>query len=117
MAKPQQLANGACGFSDGSKAGQWRVPNVWERERVVDESSSAPALTEGNPVIQVATGGYWTSTSIFQCPTSAPNGWAVDFTTGQLTTGQYVNDGTTNVKTSPLAVPAVKGASGGRVTV
>jgi hypothetical protein len=112
MAEAQQLAAGACGLNDGSKAGEWRVPNVWEIESVVDESVSAPALTAGSPFANVASGGYWTSTSIFGDPTSAPYAWAVD-----LTNGQYIDDQTTNAKTNTLAVWAVKGVSGGAVTL
>jgi hypothetical protein len=112
MAEAQQLAIGACGLSDGSKAGEWRAPNVWEMESVVDESASLPALTAGSPFTNVASGGYWTSTSIFGDPTSAPFAWAVD-----LTTGQYIDDQTTNAKTNTLAVWAVKGTSGAAVTL
>ncbi len=112
MAEAQQLASGACGLSDGSKAGEWRVPNVWEMESIVDESASAPALTAGSPFVNVAGGGYWTSTSIFGDPASAPDAWAVE-----LTSGQYIDDGATNLKTNTLAVWAVKGMSGAAVTL
>lgn len=114
MAEAQQLASGACGLSDGSKAGQWRVPNVWEMESIIDESASAPALTAGNPFVNVARGGYWTSTSIFSNPTSAPYAWAID-----LTSGQYIDDevNNLNLKTNVLAVWAVKGTSSGAVTL
>lgn len=112
MAEAQQLAGGACGLSDGSTAGQWRVPNVWEMESIVDESASAPALTAGSPFINLAGGGYWTSTSIFSSPTSAPDAWAID-----LSSGQYIDDTTTNVKTHALAVWAVKGTGGGAVAL
>ena len=95
-------------MGDGSKACQWRVPNVWEMESIIDESASAPALTAGSPFVDVAGGWYWTSTNIFGNPTA----WAVD-----LTSGQYIDDSSANVKTSTLAVWAVKGASGGAVTL
>ena len=114
MAEAQQLASGACGLSDGSKAGQWRVPNVWEMESIIDESAAAPALTVGSPFVNVTGGGYWTSTSIFNNPTSAPYAWAID-----LTSGQYIDDevNNLNLKTNALAVWAVKGTSGGAVTL
>jgi hypothetical protein len=111
MSEAQQLSNGACGLTDGSTPGRWRVPNVWELESIVDESASAPALTAGSPFVNVAAGGYWTSTSIFGNPT-APYAWVID-----LTSGQYNDDQTTNLKTNTLAVWAVKGASGGAVTL
>ena len=112
MAEAQHLASGACGLSDGSTAGQWRVPNVWEMESIIDESASATALTPGSPFTNVASGGYWTSTSIFTDPTSAPDAWAID-----LTSGQYIDDTVINLKTNTLAVWAVKGSSGGAVTL
>src|SRR5208283_1799843 len=44
-----QLASGQCGLTDGSTAGQWRMPNVNELESLVDISRSNPALAAGNP--------------------------------------------------------------------
>ena len=44
-----QLASGQCGLTDGSTAGQWRMPNVNELESLVDISRSNPALSAGNP--------------------------------------------------------------------
>jgi hypothetical protein len=80
-------------------------------ESLVDESAAAPALTAGSPFVHVAGGGYWTSTSIFGNPT-APYAWVID-----MTSGQYNDDQATNLKTNPLAVWAVKGASGGAVAL
>lgn len=114
MAAAQALASGSCGLSDGSAAGQWRVPNVWELESMIDESANAPALTAGNPFVGVANNYYWSSTSIFgdPSPTGAPTAWTI-----HLGTGEYTNDGVTNVKTNALAVWAVKGSSGATVTL
>jgi hypothetical protein len=78
-------------------------------ESIVDESASAPALTAGNPFVNVAGGGYWTSTSIFGNP-MVPYAWVID-----LTSGQYNDDEATNLKTNTLAVWAVKSTSGGAV--
>ena len=108
MAEAQQLTAGSCGLSDGSSAGQWRVPNVWEMESIIDESSSAPALTAGSPFVNITGGGYWTSTSIF----GGPDAWVID-----LSSGQYIDDTVTNLKTNTLAVWAVKGTSGAAVTL
>ena len=36
LAVVNRLAAGACGLADGSSAGQWRLPNQWELESVVD---------------------------------------------------------------------------------
>lgn len=112
MAEAQQLASGACGLADGSKAGDWRVPNVWELESLVDESAAAPALSAGNPFMNVGSAGYWTSTSIYGGPTAAPTAWVID-----LASGRYVNDSVVNLKSNSLAVWAVRGRSGGAVTL
>ena len=110
ISEAQQLASGSCGLSDGSTAGQWRVPNVWELESVIDESATAPVLTAGSPFSNVASTYYWTSTSIFSdpSPTGAPTAWTIN-----LGNGQYNNGGVVNVKTNTLSVWAVKGTSSG----
>lgn len=105
------LATGACGLSDGSAAGQWRLPNQWELESVVDESASAPAIGVGAPFVNVASSAYWTSTSYYGGQVGSPSAWAI-----RLGDGRYVNDGVANAKTAPLGVWAVKGdGSGGAV--
>ena len=45
-----QLASGACGLTDGSKAGDWRLPNINELESMVDVSESNPALSAGKSI-------------------------------------------------------------------
>ncbi len=107
------LAAGACGLTDGSSAGQWRVPNQWELESLVDESASAPAISAGAPFTNVAAGAYWTSTSYYGGQGGSPQAWAI-----RMSDGRYVNDGVGNVKTaSTLGVWAVRGTSGGAVTL
>jgi hypothetical protein len=106
------LSSGECGLSDGSAAGQWRLPNLSEIESLVDVSTSNPALTAGNPFTNVSTGIYWTSTAIwggaFAPVTFA---WAL-----RLGDGSYIDDEASNVvATSNNAVWAVKGTSGGAV--
>ena len=105
-----QLASGTCGLTDGSAAGQWRMPNMWELESVVDESAASPAVTAGNPFVNVANATYWTSTSYYGGEGGSPAAWAI-----RMSDGRYINDGSANAKTSSLAVWAVKGAGGGAV--
>ena len=61
------LANGACGLTDGSTVGQWRLPNVNELRSLVDYSQSNPPLPSGYPFTGVVSTGsypyYWTSTT------------------------------------------------------
>jgi hypothetical protein len=103
------LAGGSCGLSDGSKAGQWRLPNLVELESIVDVSASNPALTPGNPFTNVSNTTYWSSTSYFGGQGGSPNAWAI-----RMTDGRYINDSITNVKaTSVNQVWAVKSTGGG----
>jgi len=108
-----QLASGACGLSDGTTAGQWRMPNLWELESIVDESAAGPAVTAGSPFVHVAATGYWTSTSYYGGIGGSPEAWAI-----RMSDGRYLNDGSTNLKaTGSLAVWAVRGAGGGAVAL
>jgi hypothetical protein len=107
------LAAGACGLSDGSKPGDWRLPNLNEIESLVDVSASHPALTLGNPFVHVSTGIYWSSTSYFGGQAGSPYAWAI-----RMDDGRYINDGVLNNKTTALnAVWTVRGAGGGAATL
>ena len=65
------LADGDAGLSDGSAAGQWRLPNVREIESLVDYNNFGPCLPAGHPFEQVRPSSYWTSTSVAAAPTEA----------------------------------------------
>jgi hypothetical protein len=111
IAAVNQLANGACGLSDGSKAGQWRMPNLNELESLVDVSANAPALSAGNPFVNVSNQIYWSSTSYFGGETGSPKAWCV-----RMSDGRYMNDTSSNVKASANnAVWAVHGSGGGAI--
>jgi len=86
-----QLANGACGLSDGSTVGQWRMPNVAELESLLDASRSSPALHTTHPFANVGT-TYWTSTT-YRGDTFAA--WVI-----RLTDGRYINDSVANAKST-----------------
>lgn len=43
------LENGDCDLSDGSSAGDWRLPNINELHSLVDPTQSNPALPDGHP--------------------------------------------------------------------
>lgn len=47
------LANGTAGLTDGSTAGDWRLPNINELHSLCDLSQSNPALPTGHPFSNV----------------------------------------------------------------
>lgn len=64
-----RLCNGNAGLSDQSKPGDWRLPNLFELRSLMDYSQFNPALTPGNPFLNVIPSLYWSSTTV----PSAPN--------------------------------------------
>ncbi len=60
------LASGYCGLTDGSSAGDWRLPNVRELQSLVDYGEYDLPLPDGHPFIAVQYPRYWSSTSAAQ---------------------------------------------------
>jgi hypothetical protein len=107
------LSSGQCGLADASTAGTWRLPNLHELESLVDVSASNPALTAGNPFVNVSGGLYWTATPYYGGILGSFEAWVI-----RLSDGSYVNDEVSNVMaTSNNAVWAVKGTSAGAVAL
>ena len=86
------LASGSHGLTDGSKAGDWRLPNVKELQSLIDRAYYSPALsnalgtdkwTDGNAFINVQVNLYWSSTTYSYDTTQA---WYVSPYGGNMNT-------------------------------
>lgn len=117
LAAVRQVASGTCGLSDGSTAGQWRMPNANELESLVDVSQVNPSLTAGSPFINVdLTHPYWSSTTYMA---GQSNAMAIRFSDGRWingfdsTLGQFDN----NKNATANAVWAVRSGAPGTVRV
>jgi hypothetical protein len=75
------LASGACGLTDGSTSGQWRLPNINELH------SLGPTWPAGSPFINEQASWYWSSTTDAGYTGSA---WIVLFGNGGVYNFLYV---------------------------
>jgi quinol monooxygenase YgiN len=66
-----ELCDGHSGLNDGSKPGDWRLPNIREAESVVDYGAVGPCLPAGHPFKTLRPSSYWTSTSVAAAPSEA----------------------------------------------
>jgi hypothetical protein len=93
------LNNGECGLTDGSLAGDWRLPNYNELTSLQDLGTFNPALPAGHPFTNFVASFYWSSTT-FAFDTIAA--WLVFFDTGGVNVSS---------KTLNNFVTAVRGGS------
>lgn len=94
------LASGAPGLNDGSKPGEWRLPNVNEMQSLLYLNSTfGAAIARDAPFTHLEATNYWTSSSVALAPAL---GWFV-----ALSVGPPVFD----LKMNSMRVWPVKGQS------
>jgi hypothetical protein len=75
------LEDGQCGLTDGSSAGDWRLPTIDELRSLFDPDLSPPYLPDGHPFTNVFYYGqvaYWSSTPSTDHPDHPSYAWSVD---------------------------------------
>lgn len=106
VAQPRQLADGVHGLSDGSRPGDWRLPNINELQSLLDlDSDRGPALPDHHPFLHLEASNYWSSTSVAPAPAL---GWYT-----ALAVGPPVFD----LKINQMRVWPVRGSGDGKVPV
>jgi len=88
LAASGQLSTGYCNLTDGSVAGDWRLPNIRELHSLVDFSQFDPTLPSGHPFLHTEFSIYWSSTSGSLYTEQA---WLVNFHDGRVTDGNRGN--------------------------
>jgi hypothetical protein len=78
-----KLSSGYCGLTDGSKAGDWRLPNRKELESLIDLGRTMPpALPAGCPLAASTFYDYYWSSTTYANYTAVA--WLVDFSNGYV---------------------------------
>jgi len=81
MPAAASLASGTCGLSDGSNAGDWRVPHYKELISLIDGANHTPALPTGHLFTRVQSSPYWSSTTYAGL---TGNAWSMNMISGSV---------------------------------
>jgi len=65
------LSSGHYGLTDGSKAGDWRLPNINELRSLEDYGQHTPAIAQGHPFVNIRNSLCWSSTTVASAPNLA----------------------------------------------
>lgn len=77
----RNLEANMCGLTDGSSAGDWRLPSRQELSSLIDYKRFNPVLPEGHPFSNVGIGTpYWTSTTY---AFNTENAWSLSLWSGE----------------------------------
>jgi hypothetical protein len=86
----QALQDGQYGLTDGSQAGDWRVPTIQELISLVDYGACFPALPAGHPFVDVILQSDYNQVGYLSCTGYAPNEpqhpgkWIIRFSDGAI---------------------------------
>ncbi|HBG06372.1 MAG: hypothetical protein A2075_13240 [Geobacteraceae bacterium GWC2_58_44] len=80
LSSVKTLAASSCGLTDGSAAGDWRLPNINELRSILDLQNADPPLPAGHPFLGIPSHSYWWSST---SGSTAPNyAWLVSASSG-----------------------------------
>lgn len=74
------LSSGECGLTDGSNVGDWRLPNRFELESLLDLNNWMPAIVLPSPFQLVQWYPYWTSTN----RAGTDHSWCINLDSGEI---------------------------------
>jgi hypothetical protein len=83
------LADDGSALTDGSVAGDWRLPNVKELQSLIDFGNYNPALPTGHPFSNVQSSYYWSSTTNAN---NTDNAWNVNMNNGNVNNNNKTNN-------------------------